>query len=292
MAQKIHELFEQRIDEEEAPEYEEIGVINVARLVGSRRIPDTRTYRPDELPNAEAVGQLFGSGEYILVARRLNEGPNGERAGSIYRKNHGLIVGAEHGPWKRMLDGPPQPAPSSGNAAPAAAHTNGTANVFAGAPGMPPAEAMGSPWLMMMWMQQMAMQREAEQRREQIERDRIAQERHEAEARRQHELTLAMIQGSQKSDASGVPQIVASVADTFAKIHAPAPPPVAAPAAPAPTLKQQLEDAIALKKFSKELGGDDDVELIKAVGQGLGGLAGLGSLFGGGGGGLTGAPAT
>lgn len=290
MAREFHKLFEQGPDEkdEEVPEWEEIGVMNVCRLIGTRKIPDTRAYRPDEIPDLDAAAKLFGSGDYQFIGRRLNEGPDGQPAGSIWRKRIHTI-GSEHGPWLRMLDKPPVPQP---NGAPVnGAPVNGVAMAPAAPlPGMPPPGTESNPMMMMMWMMMQQGQRDAEARREQNERDRISAERHEQEARRQHELTIEMIRQSSKgNDSNGVPSIVASVADTFAKIHAPPPPPapVVAAATPAPTLKQQLEDAIAIKDFAKKMGGDDDIELVKAIGQGLGSLSGLGSLIGG----LSGAPA-
>jgi hypothetical protein len=293
---EIHKLFEQGPNEEEAPEYEEIGVINVARLVGTRMIPDTKAYRPDELPDLDAAARLFGSGDFRFIGRRLQVGPDGQPAGSIWRKRDHTI-GAEHGPWLRMLDKPPA-APPNGQAPTNGAPANGAAFAAGaqvmGSAGMPPMDPnmFSNPFVLMMWMGHQQAERDREARKEQIERDRIAAERHEAEARRQHEMTLAMIQNQTKGDGgalAGVPQMFGQFAEILGKVHAPPPPPpvVAAPAAPAPTLKQQLEDAVALKDFAKKLGGDDDIELVKAIGQGLGSLGGIGNLFGG----LTGAAA-
>lgn len=294
MSREIHKLFEQSPDEDEPPKYEEIGVINVARMIGTRKIPDTRSYRADEIPDLETAAKLFGSGDYLFVARRLNEGPDEQPAGSIYRKRIHTI-GSEHGPWLRMLDRPPAPA-ANGQPAPAASGQNGYAPA-APLPGMPPAEVASSPMFMMMWMMHQQGMRDSEARREQqardeaarreqIERDRIASEKSEAEARRQHEMTMAMLQ-KQGDGGAGVPQMFGQFAEVLGKVHAPPPP----PAAPAPSVSALVGDLETLAKAAKLLKGNDDIELVKAIGEGLGGLAGLGSLFGKGGG-LSGAPAT
>lgn len=293
MSREIHKLFEQSPDEDEAPDYEEIGTINVARMIGTRKIPDTRSYRADEIPDLETAAKLFGSGDYLFVARRLNQGPDDQPAGSIYRKRIHTI-GSEHGPWLRMLDRPPAPAAPAG-----APNGNGQTYTAPAAPlpGMPPAEVASSPMFMMMWMMHQQGMRDAEARREQstrdeaarreqIERDRIAAEKSEAEARRQHEMTMAMLQ-KQGGDSTGVPQMFGQFAEVLGKVHAPPPP----PAAPAPSVSALVGDLETLAKAAKLLKGNDDIELVKAIGEGLGGLAGLGSLFGKGGG-LSGAPAT
>jgi len=302
MANEMHKLFEQSPDEDEPPEYEEIGVINVARLIGTRKIPDVRSYRADEIPDLEAAAKLFGSGEYLFVARRLHPlriGPDEEKpAGSIYRKRiH--VIGSEYGPWLRMLDRAPVPAPPTPNGT---ANPNG-AGGYAGAPaaplpGMPPPEVASSPMFMMMWMMHQQGMRDSEARREQqardeaarreqIERDRIAADKSEAEARRQHEMTMAMLQKHGDGGANGVPQMFGQFAEVLGKVHAPPP----APAPPAPSVGALVGDLETLAKAAKLLKGNDDIELVKAIGEGLGGLAGLGSLFGKGGG-LSGAPAT
>lgn len=295
MASEMHKLFEQSPDEEEAPEYEEIGVINVARLIGTRKIPDVRSYRSDEIPDLETAAKLFGSGEYLFVARRLNVGPDDQPAGSIYRKRM-HVIGSEHGPWLRMLDrapAPASPAPNGNAGAPA----NGGFVAAAPLPGMPPPETAQSPMMMMMWMMHQQGLRDSEARREQqtrdeaarreqIERDRIAADKSEAEARRQHEMTMAML-SKQGDGGAGVPQMFGQFAEVLGKVHAPPPPPAQA----APSVGALVGDLETLAKAAKMLKGNDDIELVKAIGEGLGGLAGLGSLFGKGGG-LSGAPAT
>lgn len=299
MANEMHKLFEQSPDEDEIPEYEEIGVINVARLIGTRKIPDVRSYRADEIPDLEAAAKLFGSGEYLFVARRLHAlrvGPDEEKpAGSIYRKRiH--VIGSEHGPWIRMLDRAPAPPPPNGAPVPNG-QPNGYAAPAAPLPGMPPPEVASSPMFMMMWMMHQQGMRDSEARREQqtrdeaarreqIERDRIAADKSEAEARRQHEMTMAML-AKQGDGAGGVPQMFGQFAEVLGKVHAPPP----APAPPAPSVGALVGDLETLAKAAKLLKGNDDIELVKAIGEGLGGLAGLGSLFGKGGG-LSGAPAT
>jgi len=294
MAQEMHKLFEQSPDEDEAPEWEEIGAINVARLIGTRKIPDVRSYRADEIPDLETAAKLFGSGEYLFVARRLSVGPDEQPAGSIYRKRIHTI-GSEHGPWLRMLDKAPPPQAPNGaqnGSLPSGGAVASAAVGMMGGGGMPPMnpDAFSNPFVMMMWMGHQAAERDREARKEQIERDRIAQERHEAEARRSHELTLAMLQkqSEPKGDggASGIPQMFGQFAEVLGKVHAPPPP----PAAPAPSVSALVGDLETLAKAAKLLKGNDDIELVKAIGEGLGGLAGLGSLFGKGGG-LSGAPA-
>lgn len=292
MANEMHKLFEQSPDEDECPEYEEIGVINVARLIGTRKIPDVKSYRPDEIPDLETAAKLFGSGEYLFVARRMNIGPDEQPAGSIYRRRiH--VIGSEHGPWLRMLDKAPAPPPPNGQPAQNGQNVMGAATVM-GSAGMPPMDPgmFQNPFVLMMWMGHQQGERDREARKEQIERDRIAQERHEAEARRSHELTLAMLQqqGAAKGDgglANGIPQMFGQFAEVLGKVHAPPPPPPAA----APSVGALVGDLETLAKAAKLLKGNDDIELVKAIGEGLGGLAGLGSLFGKGGG-LSGAPAT
>lgn len=278
-----HDLFVP--DETETFPPEEIHCINVARVIivnGLKKvIPAPRAYAPEELPNIDAVGLTFGGGEYKLIARRRNEGPEGQKANTVF-VNRTINCGTEYGPPKLMIpeaqpkmngasqvNGASYPAPES--------HANGVpAPTYV--PGMPPPDAFSNPMTMMMWMS--IQQREAEAR---------AQERadRQAERSRTEMFEFIKILAAQKPSEGGgamgaIPSIVQSVADTFKAIHAPAPAP--APAA-SPSVSSHLQDLKNLADVAKNLRSSDEVELVKAIGQGLGGLSALGAM-----GGLSGAP--
>jgi len=289
MIGEYHDLFAPKDTDEPYPP-EEVGIINVLRITGpgvNDIVPDSQPYRGDQIPNIEAMGQLFGAGTYKLIARRANKGKDGEPAGSVW-KNRIITVGQEYGAPKRMIP----PSPPTYAAAPNAVHPTPPPGT-----GFMPTDSMS----VFMWMQHQSAERDqrmadrvAEQAREdrKLEREREDREREREERRaerereeRKHERELA--REERQREAERERERIAESAkrerehtELLLKLqqngHS---------AAPAAGLTGFLESVEKVADVAKKIRPSDDVEIAKVT---FSGLAGLASIFGGGGGGIPG----